>query len=208
MFYFNLIFKISIVKSIYYSFVFKTKVIIGKNCKVIIGKNAKLQPLNSRSSIYLGVHMNGYAFTVLELKDNASFFFGKSVCVNHGCKVVIGESANLTIGDRSFLNEGVKLYCMKNIKIGEDCAFAWDVTVIDSDMHAIYNDNKEIINPNKDVIIGDKVWIGTKATILKGTRIANNVIVAAGSKISQSLSESNNIYSENGKRIKVFSSWK
>jgi maltose O-acetyltransferase len=58
----------------------------------------------------------------------------------------------------------------------------------------IYNSNFHSINPNKrknneinnssDINIGDNVFIGSNAIILKGTKIGNNSIIGAGAIIS------------------------
>ena len=193
MFYFNLLMKLSLIKSAYYSFKFKAKIFVGKNVKLRISKSARLQPIRKGDSLFIGVHMNGDYNTSVELKDNSEMRFGKSVCINKGCKLVIGKNAVFTIDDKSFINEQSVVYCMKQISIGKNCAIAWNVTIMDSDMHKIIKDGM-VLNNDKAILISNKVWIGVGSIILKGTLISDNVIVAAGSIITNKLEVSNKVY--------------
>lgn len=52
------------------------------------------------------------------------------------------------------------------------------VTIYDSDFHPIEK-NGENINSEKEIWIGNHVWIGANATILKGVEIGEGSIVSA-----------------------------
>ena len=69
------------------------------------------------------------------------------------------------------------------IKIGEDCLFADQIELWASDSHTIYNKEDEIINKEKPVIIGNKVWVGSRVIILKGITIADGSIIGMGSLV-------------------------
>ena len=45
--------------------------------------------------------------------------------------------------------------------------------------------NGEVVNPPKEIKIGKHVWIGCRCTILKGSIISDNSIVAAGSLVTR-----------------------
>lgn len=53
-----------------------------------------------------------------------------------------------------------------------------------NDFHKIYKNDK-VINENKRVIIGNDVWIGCRSTILKGSEIASNSVIAAASIVTK-----------------------
>ena len=59
------------------------------------------------------------------------------------------------------------------------------------DSHAIYNSSGERINTAKDVFIGEHVWIGYRATLLKGTRIADGSIIGTGSIANKTFMQQN-----------------
>ena len=75
---------------------------------------------------------------------------------------------------------------------------------MDSDFHNIMDVNTSKVMPKqKSIIIGNHVWIGCRCTILKGTAIPDDSIVASNSKISKTFTlsnvmiGSNNILKEN-----------
>ncbi len=68
------------------------------------------------------------------------------------------------------------------ISIGKNCQIAWGVTISDHDFHKTYKNGIQNIETSP-VKIGDGVWIGMNATILKGVTIGDNSIVAAGALV-------------------------
>ena len=70
--------------------------------------------------------------------------------------------AKIEIGSRTYINRRSTIACKQEIIIGEDCAISWDVTILDTDYHDIEGQISI-----KKVEIGNRVWIGCKATILK-----------------------------------------
>jgi acetyltransferase-like isoleucine patch superfamily enzyme len=98
-----------------------------------------------------------------------------------------GPEAQLSIGDCTSIWYGTVISARHAIIIGSHCAISWNCTVIDNDMHAIV----EVDEPNSPstdsntVKIGDHVWIGASAIVLKGVTIGMNSIVAAGSIVTK-----------------------
>ena len=66
----------------------------------------------------------------------------------------------------------------RSVQIGSRCAVSWDVRILDTDYHAL--DGRPSVDP---VRIGDHVWIGSGATVLKGVTIGDGAVVAAGSLV-------------------------
>ena len=86
--------------------------------------------------------------------------------------------AQITIGARTYLNRRTELHCDRRITIGDRCAIAWDVQILDSDQHAL-----DGVDEPAPVTIGDHVWIGSRVTVLKGVTIGDGAVVAAGSLV-------------------------
>lgn len=82
--------------------------------------------------------------------------------------------------------------------------------MLDSDTYSIYdskNSNLKI-NPDKEVRIDDKVWIGCRVTILKGTHLPSNCVVGATSFVSGRNFEPNSlIVGSPAKSVKHISGW-
>ncbi len=93
--------------------------------------------------------------------------------------------------------------------IGDDVMSARDSRMYVSDFHAIVDtETMEAINPGKNITIGNHVWIGERAMILKNNKIADDVIVAAGSIVTKNLDESHTIYAGNpAKAVKHGVTW-
>lgn len=99
--------------------------------------------------------------------------------------------------------------CAKEITIEKNCLISWDVLIMDTDSHEIISlESGCPINFSSSITIKENVWISCRCTILKGTLIGKNNVVAAGSIVSGIYKETNVIYSTNKKIIKRGISWK
>jgi acetyltransferase-like isoleucine patch superfamily enzyme len=79
--------------------------------------------------------------------------------------------------------------------------------ITDTDFHAIQQ-NGEQINPDQPIIFGDRVWIGMRSTILKGAKIANDIVIGANSLVAHNLNQTHSIYAgQPAKKIKDDISW-
>ena len=98
------------------------------------------------------------------------------------------ENGSLTIGEGTSIEEAHIAVTEpgSRIEIGSGCIFAYDIEVRCGDSHSILDAlTKKRINPPADVIIGDRVWIGMGAKILKGVGIGPDSIVATGSVVTK-----------------------
>jgi acetyltransferase-like isoleucine patch superfamily enzyme len=91
-----------------------------------------------------------------------------------------GPEVVVTIGDRTFVNRRTEFVCGESITVGTDCAISWDVCITDTDSHSL--DGGQRTSP---VIIGNRVWIGARAMILKGVTIGDGAVVAANSVVTR-----------------------
>lgn len=97
--------------------------------------------------------------------------------------------ASITIHDGAQINNGVAIIAeSSSISIGKNALIGPEVVVFDSDFHQI---PRETISnhPNNptDVSIGDNVFVGARAMILKGVTIGNNSVIASGSVVTKSI---------------------
>lgn len=98
-------------------------------------------------------------------------------------KLIVGEHTAF-VGDAS-----IAAHEARDITIGHNCLIAGGVSFTVSDMHSIVDvDTGERVNPPRPIHVGHRVWLGTKATLLKGTTIGDGSIIAANSLVSGTFS--------------------
>jgi acetyltransferase-like isoleucine patch superfamily enzyme len=99
-------------------------------------------------------------------------------------RIWVNDGATLSLAS-GYINDGLNLSCFEAITIGDDCAIAAHVTMRDSDNHLLSG-----AEPGPAAItIGDHVWIGMNATILKGVHIGSGAVVAAGAVVARDVEE-------------------
>lgn len=100
-----------------------------------------------------------------------------------GVRLEVGPGARLDIGNGTYLNRNTLVVAHKQVKIGRDCRISWDVIIMDTDQHAIEGHEQE----DRPVLIGDHVWIGCRSIILKGVRIGDHAVIAAGAVVTNNV---------------------
>jgi len=91
-----------------------------------------------------------------------------------------GEGAEVHVGRETYLNRRVEITCKSRVTIGAGCAISWDVLITDTDYHRL-----DDTSDTAPVTIGDHVWIGARATVLKGVTIGDGAVVAAGAVVTR-----------------------
>lgn len=139
-----------------------------------------------------------YSFKRFQSKCEPALVFGEHVSCYAGCSFAIGEKGFCSIGNFTMMN-GALLMVEERIEIGDHCLIAWNVGIADCDFHPLDptlrivdsmalapflpNRPKRPALPSKSVKIGNNVWIGMNAIILKGVTIGNNSIIGAGAVV-------------------------
>jgi acetyltransferase-like isoleucine patch superfamily enzyme len=116
----------------------------------------------------------------LTMRPGAQLRFGDWVYLfPHVSFHLIDPTAVIEVGDRTYVNRRTEIVARHEIVIGADCAISWDVVITDSDEH--WMPDVEMVQP---VRIGDHVWIGARALVLKGVTIGDGAVVAAGAVVT------------------------
>jgi acetyltransferase-like isoleucine patch superfamily enzyme len=141
-------------------------------------------------------------FRKLRTTRPRAIVFGEHVSLYAGCSFSIGENGSCTVGDFTLLN-GALVMCEDRIEIGSHCLVSWNVGIADGDFHPLdpaqRRADAEALAPYYEgrserpplhtarVVIGDNVWIGMNAIVLRGVSIGENSVVAAGSVVTKSV---------------------
>lgn len=126
--------------------------------------------IRGRGSLWIGSGVN--------LSGRSCFYF-----------TPVGDTPpEIAIGDRTFIGHMCTFVAGVKISVGEKCLISPGVRIHDNDGHP--SDPGRRLRSEKiradeaiPVAIGNNVWIGAGATIMKGVTIGDNSIVAAGAVV-------------------------
>jgi acetyltransferase-like isoleucine patch superfamily enzyme len=117
---------------------------------------------------------------IVRLTDESTVRLGSDVLLAHDVQLHLRDrGAVIEVGDGTFVNHRTELVAHERVRLGRDCLLAWDVLVLDSDSHSVDGAPR-----SAPVTIGDRVWIGCRATVLKGVTIGDGAVVAACSVVT------------------------
>ena len=137
-------------------------------------KNSMISFNGDNAVAYLSRNRHNY---MLELSVNSGnvFYMGPDNYMNGILHVILSER--------------------KHVFIGREGVFSFGIWIRNADPHLIYScENGHRRNNTKSIYLGDHIWVGQSAMILKGTEIDSGSIVGAMSVVT-------------GKRIGHNSSW-
>ena len=124
--------------------------------------------------------------------------------MNENSNIWITHSGKLILNG-GFINENVTITCAKQIIIGKNAHIAREAVIRDYDGHYIED---VAYRTSKPVIIGDNVWIGYRAMILKGVTIGDNSVVAANSVVTKDVPANSIVAGNPAKVIKTGINWR
>jgi maltose O-acetyltransferase len=105
-----------------------------------------------------------------------------SFVVSPACRFE-GDPRNVRIGARSYLNLQCFVEAVAPVEIGVDCAVGMQTMIITSD-HRGPGGTWRSQARGLPVVIGDRVWLGARVTVLPGVTIGDDVVVAAGAVVA------------------------
>lgn len=113
-------------------------------------------------------------------------------------------TGTIQIGNNTFIGGG-QFICTEKISIGDDVMLSWGCTVIDTNSHSIYWEQRkdDVLDWKKGIeentigkyknwdnvessaiTIKDKAWVGFNVIILKGVTIGERSVIGAGSVVT------------------------
>lgn len=130
------------------------------------------------SSVEIGTNCILKSAHIFVSGNNAHCYIGNNVTINaiktNRTEFNVGENSKIQVQDDSLFSKGIGLFT--------------------TDFHSIYDSKQNRINSNSDIIIGYHTWVGMYTLILKGSTIANNCVIGAGSLVTGNNDSENSIY--------------
>lgn len=120
-----------------------------------------------------------------------------SHCIINSRIVFDSPNGQVKLGDRCYLGASL-LVCHTGITLGDDVVISWGVTIVDHDSHALDWEHRKTDVTDwarglkrwdfvtiRPVCIGNKVWIGFGASILKGVTVGEGAVIGAHSVVTR-----------------------
>jgi acetyltransferase-like isoleucine patch superfamily enzyme len=117
----------------------------------------------------------------LSMDQNSHLTINGPVNLAKGVAVILRRNAEVTLGRNLRVNCDSTIIAEKNVKIGDDSMVSWNVEIVDTDFHRAHQD--AVVSA--PIEIGNHVFIGKRTMVLKGVKIGDGAVIAAGSIVTR-----------------------
>lgn len=126
-----------------------------------------------------GIHLLSYSLK-LRCHKTAQVTFGDRIVSDGRMVIIVGENAELTIGNHVYFNEDAMISCKGKVHIGDGCKFGPNVKVFDNNHKFDSVTGVQETHSVGEVRIGSGCWLGSNVVILKDTHIGDHCVIGAG----------------------------
>jgi acetyltransferase-like isoleucine patch superfamily enzyme len=120
-----------------------------------------------------------------EIGRDARVVLGRWSWLGHGCKVRVHEGS-LEVGAKTVFGQECTISAFQQIAVGRECIIADRVMMIDFD-HGMVETERPVREQGiykRSVQIGNNVWIGYGACVLRGVTIGDNSVIGTSSVVT------------------------
>jgi acetyltransferase-like isoleucine patch superfamily enzyme len=124
----------------------------------------------------------------IQVGRRARVRFGRWTWIGDGTKIRCHEG-EVRIGDKTVLGQECTISAYQRVWIGEQCIVADRVMMIDFD-HCVTEVERPIRAQGiykRDVRVGNNVWVGYGAQILRGVTVGDNAIIGASAVVTRDI---------------------
>lgn len=171
-----------------------------------LGSRTSIVLLDPTAKIYVGF---GGSFGMgdkgyWDIGNNAKVIFEGDAVFSKGIKMIV--HGNLKIGKCFSCNSNCIINASDSITIGSNVILGWNCKILDGDGHKIIH--KKIVQlPYSPILIENHVWLTSDVTLLKGTVLRSDSVVATCACISHSFNNTNLLIGGFNKILKEGITW-
>lgn len=158
-----------------------------RGARIELARTARIRlcaSLRLNENKYLGSRAECY----LRLRDGARMAVTGGVALMYNGTIEVHRNASLEIGSCS-VQSGAVIICAYRMSLGQGCLFSRMCYVSDSDHHRVLSAEGEVTNRPRETVIGDHVWVGVKATVMKGAKIKAGSVIGANALVGGHVGE-------------------
>jgi acetyltransferase-like isoleucine patch superfamily enzyme len=136
------------------------------------------------------LRLDGIAFIgpgcKLEVSRGAVLELGRWSWVGHGCKLRCHEGI-VSLGAKSVMGQECTISAFQHVAIGRECVIADRVMLIDFDHGMVEVDRPIRLQGiyKRDVNVGNNVWIGYGACLLRGVTVGDNAVIGTNAVVTR-----------------------
>jgi acetyltransferase-like isoleucine patch superfamily enzyme len=138
--------------------------------------------------------LDGLAFigpkVALQIGKRGRVELGRWSWVGHGTKIRCHEGV-VSIGAKTVLGQECTISAYQHVEIGRECVIADRVMLIDFDHGVVEVDRPVRLQGiyKRDVRVGNNVWIGYGACVLRGVTVGDNAIIGTSAVVTKDVPE-------------------
>ncbi len=122
----------------------------------------------------------------LKIEPAGEIRFGRFVWIGDGTKIRCHEGV-VEVGEKTVMGQECTISAYQRVRIGAECVIADRAMFIDFD-HGVVEVERPIRLQGiykRDVEVGNNVWIGYGACILRGVRIGDNSVIGTNAVVTK-----------------------
>jgi len=147
-------------------------------CRFVLNGNGNRVSIGASHARGLGVILSGSSNRII-VEDECMLLSLGLVCEDSENKISIGAGTQVHGSTELATIEGT------GISVGAGCLFSGGVHFRTGDSHSLVDLEGRRINKSMSISIGDHVWVGRNATVLKGVSIAHSSVIGASSVVTK-----------------------
>ncbi|HWT90213.1 MAG TPA: acyltransferase [Solirubrobacterales bacterium] len=122
----------------------------------------------------------------LKIEPRGEIRFGRFVWIGDGTKIRCHEGV-VEIGEKTVMGQECTISAYQRVRIGDECVIADRAMFIDFD-HGVVEVERPIRLQGiykRDVEVGNNVWIGYGACILRGVSVGDNAVIGTNAVVTK-----------------------